>query len=177
MAANICWCTPLGKLTLRQTLLFGILGALTFAGKYVMSGLPNLEPVSLMVLVFGSVFGWKALYPIAVYVAMELLFYGIGTWNIMYLYIWFVLAFGAHCIRDMRHPIGWALLSGSFGLAFGALCMPVDMVIGGMEFAVSKWISGIPFDIVHCIGNVVMAGVLFLPLQKLTRKLYGQIDK
>ena len=150
---------------------------MTFAGKYVMSGLPNIEPVSLMVMVFGAVFGWRALYPVAVYVLMELLFYGIGTWNVMYLYIWPALAAAAHLLRRMDDRLGWALLSGSFGLAFGALCMPVDMVIGGVEFAAAKWASGIPFDIAHCIGNFVIALVLFQPLRMLIQTLSGQLDK
>ena len=32
--------------------------------------------------------------------------------------------------------------------------------------AVSKIISGIPFDVVHCIGNYVIALVLFKPLYR-----------
>ena len=41
-------------------MLFGILGALTFAAKWVMSALPNIEPVSLMVMLFAVTFGLKA---------------------------------------------------------------------------------------------------------------------
>ena len=73
------------KITVRELALFSVLGALTFAAKYVMSFLPNIEPVSLMVMLFAVVFGRKCLYPIYLYVAMELLFYGIGLWNINYL--------------------------------------------------------------------------------------------
>ena len=68
-------------LSIREICLFGILAALTFAAKYVMSWLPNIEPVSLMVMLFAVTFGWKALFPIYVYVLMEILFYGLGTWN------------------------------------------------------------------------------------------------
>ena len=168
---NTAWCIPLGKLAVREVTLFGILGALTFAAKYVMAALPNIEPVSLMVMLFGVSFGTKAMYPIALYVVMEILFYGLGTWNIMYLYIWPLLGMIAFFLRKMEHPVGWAILSGVFGLMFGALCMPVDAVIGGMAYALSKWISGIPFDIAHCIGNFVIALVLFVPMRKLINRL------
>ena len=59
------WCTPLAehKTTLAELALFGILGALTFGLKVVMAGLPNIEPVSLMVMLFAVTFGRKALYP------------------------------------------------------------------------------------------------------------------
>ena len=45
------------KLTVLELCLFGMLAALTFALKFVMSGLPNIEPVSLMILVLATVFG------------------------------------------------------------------------------------------------------------------------
>lgn len=169
------WFTPLDKKpTVREIALFAVLGAMTFGAKYVMSGLPNIEPVSLMVMVFACVLGKKAAYPIGLYVGMEILFYGLGLWNINYLYIWAILAVVAYHLRRMRQPLGWALLSGAFGLLFGALCAPVDVVIGGMGYAMSKWISGIPFDVAHCMGNFAMALTLFVPLRNLTEKLVRQ---
>ena len=152
--------------------LFSVLGALTFAAKYVMAFLPNIEPVSLCVMLYAVTFGVKALYPIYLYVLMELLFYGLGTWNVMYLYIWPVLGLIAYAFRKMEHPLGWAILSGSFGLLFGALCMPVDILVGGIAFATSNWASGIPFDIAHCIGNFIISLVLFNPMRKLMTRLY-----
>jgi len=164
-------------LSLGEIALYGVLGALTFGAKFVMAGLPNIEPVSLMVMVFAACFGLKCLYPIYVYVAMELLYFGLGTWNIMYLYIWAVLALAAWLMRKMEHPLGWALLSGAFGMLFGLLCTPVDMCIGGIGYAMTKWVSGIPFDVAHCIGNFCVALILFKPLRKLTGKLYAQMRK
>ena len=174
MAVCISWSTPLAdtKLTLRQVALFGMLGALTFGAKVAMSALPNIEPVSLFVMLFAVVFGWKALYPIYLYVLLEVLLYGINLWNINYLYVWSILFLGARMMKENQSPLAWALLAGSFGLLFGALCAPVYVFSGGVGFAVSWWVSGIPFDLLHCAGNFVMALVLFLPLKKLLERLY-----
>ena len=78
-------------------------------------------------------------------------------------------------LRKMEHPLGWALLSGVFGLSFGLLCAPVDFLLGDWGFVVSKWISGIPFDLAHCAGNFVMALLLFVPLRKLLTNLYARM--
>lgn len=174
MVLSTSWCTPLDKWrpTLREVALFGILGALTFGAKVAMSFLPNIEPVSLFVMLYAVVFGRKALYPIYLYVTLEILVYGLGTWNIMYLYIWLILAIAAWLFRNMRSSLGWAILSGAYGLLFGALCAPVDVVIGGFGYAAAKWVSGIPFDLMHCAGNFVMALLLFVPLRRLLEKLY-----
>ncbi len=152
--------------------ILSVLAAMTFAMKVVMASLPNIEPVSLMIMLFMVVFGWKGLLGVYVYVALEFLVYGIGIWNIYYLYVWAVLAVLARLLRKMEHPLAWALLSGVFGLAFGALCAVTDGVIGGVGYAVSKWVSGIPFDIAHCVGNFGIALLLFKPLRSLMERLY-----
>ena len=162
---------------LREWILFGILGAMTFALKLGMAALPNIEPVSLCILVYGAVFGYKALYPVFVYVTLEILCFGLGIWNVYYLYVWPALVVIAILLRRMRPPLAWALVAGVFGLLFGALCGIADAFIGGFSFAVSKWVSGIPFDIAHCVGNFCIVLVLFSPMRELLEKLYRKMRK
>ena len=162
-------------LSLREVVLFGVLGALTFALQVVMGPLPNIEPVSLLVLLFAAVFGWKCLYPVYVFVVMEILFYGLGLWNVNYLYIWAVPALAGVVLRKMESPLGWAMVSGIYGLAFGALCGIVDLFIGGWAYALTKWASGIPFDVLHCAGNFGIALILFKPLRRVLEKLHNRM--
>ena len=165
------------KLALGELILFGILGALVFAMKVVMAALPNIEPVSLCLLVFGAIFGWKALYPCYVYVVLEILCFGLGTWNICYLYVWAIPVMLGMVLRGMQDKLGWALVSGVYGLLFGGLCAIVDAFIGCWAYAISKLAAGIPFDISHCVGNFCIALVLFLPLRQLLARLYGKMRK
>ena len=159
-------------LTIRQIALFGMLGALTFGAKVAMAGLPNIEPVSLMVMLTAVVFGLKGLYPVYLYVLLEILLYGINFWNVNYLYVWAVLFVGAYAMRGLKNPLWFALLSGVFGMAFGLLCSPVYMAIGGFSYGIRWWLSGLVFDIPHAIGNFVIALVLFAPMRTLLKKLY-----
>lgn len=160
-----------------EVALFGILGGMTFAAKVVMAGLPNIEPVSLMVMLFAVTFGRKAVFPIYVYVLLEFVLYGLNLWSINYLYIWAILALAAWLCRGVTHPLGWALLSGLFGLLFGTLCAPVYFITGGWAYGVSWWISSIPFDITHCVGNFVIALLLFVPLRRVMDRLYQGIRR
>lgn len=148
-----------------------------FGLQVVMGPLPNIEPVSLLVMLFAVTFGWKSMYVIYTFVVMEILFYGFSVWNVYYLYVWTVLTLAAILMRKQTHPLAWALLSGVFGLLFGALCGIVDIFIGGFGYAAAKWVSGIPFDLLHCGGNFVIAGLLFVPMRGLLDKLYRQIKK
>lgn len=149
----------------------GMLGGVAFAAKFALSGLPNIEPVSLMVMLMAVTYGKRALYPIYVYVLLELLFYGFNLWNLVYLYIWLLLAIPAYLLRNMDSRLGWAILSGGFGLLFGLLCSPVYIVTGGWRMAMSAWVSGIPYDLIHCAGNFAIALILFQPLRKLLQKI------
>ena len=164
------------RLTLHEIALFGILGALTFGIKVAMAFLPNIEPVSLMLMLFAVTFGWKALYPTYLYVVLEVLLYGLNLWNINYLYVWAILVVAAIFLRRWKNPLLWALLSGLFGLAFGLLCSPVYAVLGGWDYAFRWWLSGLPFDYTHAIANFIIALVLFVPLRNLLQKLYAKFQ-
>lgn len=164
-------------LTIFEVALFGILGALTFAAKVAMAFLPNIEPSSLMIMLFAVTFGWKGLLPTYVYVALEILVYGIGTWNIVYLYIWLILFIAARLMRRATQPLAWALLSGVFGLLFGTLCLPSYWAMSGLAGGLAWVIAGIPYDIAHCVGNFVIALILFMPLRRLLERQYRQMKK
>ena len=121
------------KIKTNEICLYGLLGALLFVLKFAMSSLPNIEPVSLLLISYTIVFGIKVLYPLAIYILLEITIYGFGFWSIGYLYIWFVLVIvvtAIHKISNNKNPFLWALISGIFGLIFGALYIPLYIVSG-----------------------------------------------
>ena len=87
------------------------------------------------------------------------------------------LALLARLLRRMESALGWAVLSGAFGLCFGALCALTYLVAVGWSYALSWWISGIPFDLAHCAGNFGMALVLFRPCRKVLARLAGNLAR
>lgn len=162
------------KIKTNEMCLFGILGTMLFAFKFAMSSLPNIEPVSLLLIVYTIAFGIKAIYPLGVYVALEFLIYGFGFWSIAYLYVWLILVIAVIITRKITNslnPLLWALISGVFGLAFGALYIPLYVVSGGFTFALTWWAGGIPYDIVHGAANFILCIILFKPISKTLIKL------
>ena len=163
--------TPRKPLGVRDVAVLGFLAALLYASKLALAFLPNIEPVSLLVMVYAAVLGRRALLPIYAYVLLEIVTWGFGYWSACYLYVWLVLALAAMLLRRMEAPLGWAVLSGGFGLSFGALCALTYWAAGGWAFAVSWWVSGIPFDLFHCVGNFVLALALFRPCRAVLERL------
>ncbi len=155
-----------GRLTLRELTLYSLLGGLLFAAKMAMAPLPNLEPVSLLVMLLAVCCGWRGLWAVGVYVLLEIAMWGPGPWSVSYLYVWPVLFCLARLFRTMDSPLGWAALSGCFGLLFGALCAVSVWAVGGWAAALSWWAAGLPMDLLHGGGNFILALVLFRPLRR-----------
>ena len=78
----------------------------------------------------------------------------------------------AHIFRKNSSVLFWSILSGFFGLAFGALCALPYLAAGGIGAAIAYWTSGLLFDVTHCVGNFVVCLVLFRPLRSLLAWLY-----
>ena len=68
------------KLTVRETAVFGMLGALMYASKMLMELAPNIHLLGVFTIAFTVVYGKKALYPIYIYVLLNGMFSGFATW-------------------------------------------------------------------------------------------------
>ena len=159
------------RLSAREIAELSLICALMVAGKEGLRVIPNVHPVTLLLLLATAVYGVKALYPAFGFAIIEIALYGAGLWNLMYLYVWPVVVFAALPIRQSRSRALWAALAGLHGLCFGALCAIPYLFIGGWKMAFTWWLSGIPYDVIHCVSNAVLAFVLLPPLRKLLETL------
>lgn len=159
------------KLSIRDIAFLAIMAALMFASQVVMASLPNIHIVALLIILTTFMFGWKAMYSVAVFIVLEGLMFGFGPWWFGYIIAWPLLVVVTVIFRANTAPLFWAVVSGLHGLFFGALCAIPQIFILGAKGAVAWWINGIPFDLIHCAGNFVLALVLISPLRRLTEKL------
>ena len=159
------------KITVRDIAITGMMIATIEVAKNALAFIPNVELVSLLVILFTLYFGKKILFVIPAFILLEGCIYGFGLWWIMYLYVWPLLALITYIMRKQESVWVWAIMSGSFGLAFGALCSIPYIVLSGPKAAFAWWVSGIPFDILHCVSNFVLCLGLFNPLSKVMRKM------
>ena len=147
--------------------------AILIAVQVALAPLPNIELVSLLVILYTLAFGRRVIFIIYVFALVEGLIFGFQIWWVSYLYVWTILAGITWLLRTMKHPLGWAILSGAFGLVFGALCAIPYLIIGGPGMMLSWWLSGIPFDLMHCAGNFVLGLVLWKPLNGILARLHN----
>lgn len=164
------------RISVRDIALIGMLACTMEAGKLALSIVPNVEIVSILIVLYTVCFGKKTLYGIIVFVLIECAVWGIGLWTFMYLYIWPLLGIAAYMFRKVDSKWFWSVFAAIFGMLFGPLCSLTYLVTGGPYMAFTWWIAGIPWDIIHCIANFVVMAVLYVPLGRLLRRLAANME-
>ena len=160
------------KLNTKELVSLSILSAVLLIGQIGMSYLPNIEIVSLLIYIYTQIYRRKTFFIIYVFVLLEGCIYGFGLWWFGYLYIWSVLALIVlRSGRQQTSVIMTAVILGAYGLSFGMLYALPYFIAGGWAAGFSYWVSGIPFDLLHCAGNVAVSLICYRPLRTLLGKL------
>ncbi len=156
----------------KELVSMGFLSAILLIGQVGMSYLPNIEIVSLLIYIYTQVYRKKVFFIIYVFVFLEGCIYGFGLWWFGYLYIWSVLALIVlRSGKQQTSVIMTAVILGAYGLSFGMLYALPYFIAGGWAAGFSYWVSGIPFDLLHCAGNVAVSLICYRPLRTLLGKL------
>lgn len=149
-----------------------VMAALLVVLQYSLSFLPNIELVSLLILLYTVRFPFpQTIFAIYIFVFLEGIIFAFHIWWISYLYIWTVLAFLGLLFKKQKSVLMRAVLSAGFGFCFGGMTAIPYFFIGGAEAAFSHWVGGIPFDLVHGVGNFILCLVLWKPLYKVLTRL------
>lgn len=139
------------------------MGAILYTAQIALSFLPNIEIVTLLVVIFTKNFGYKGTAACFIYVCLTSLTAGFGLWWFTYLVVWPLFSLIVYKLRSVDSWFIWAGINGAFGLCFGAL-FAIPYIFVSPSYALTYWIGGIPFDITHCIGNFAAAVILGKPI-------------
>ncbi|MDD3429966.1 MAG: hypothetical protein PHG02_08195 [Oscillospiraceae bacterium] len=163
------------KLTVKEVAVFGMLGALMYASKVVMTFLPNVHLLATFTVAFTIVYRKKALYPIYTYVLLNGIIAGFANWWLPYLYIWTVL-WGAAMLLPTNipskiQPFVYMVVCGLHGFLFGILYAPAQALLFGLNLkqTIAWIIAGLPWDFVHGVSNFFCA-ILVIPLIALLKR-------
>lgn len=167
------------KITVRDIAEMAMMIAIIEVCKVSLSFLPNIELTSFWIMMFTIYYGWKILPVIPAFILIEGSFYGMGLWWIMYIYAWPILVLVTLIFKKYANKTLFSVISSVFGLSFGFLCSFPYFFIGlssggfitGITSAFTWWVAGIPWDIVHGVGNFVLMMVLYTPISKAMEKM------
>lgn len=157
------------------------MSALLTGGKLAMSGLPNIEPITLLLIVFSASFGWQmAMVSALTFCTLEVLLYGFGSWVITYYIYWSLLALVAGLILKKQKKLWVAVIIALIGtLLFSvidAFVYACFVKVSGSSMSIVKvftiyYAQGIYFVLIHLASSLVLVSVLFTPLSKLLAQI------
>ncbi len=155
---------------------FAMLGTIMFCSKIIMEVLPNIHLLGMLTMTYTVVFRKKALIPIYVYVMINGVYAGFSAWWMPYTYIWTIL-WAMTMLLPEKMPkkikcIVYPAVCFIHGVLFGILYAPAQSLMFGLSFegTIAWVIAGLPWDILHGVGNL-FTGMLVVPLSAVLEKL------
>ena len=162
LAAGIAWLQR-GPDSSKELVLIATLAAAAAAGRVLFAAIPGVQPVTVITVVSGIALGARSGFAVgAVAAFVSNFFLGQGSWT-----PWQMLAWGACGVAG---ALAAPLLRGRFALA--AFCFVLGLAFSAF-MDVWNWLAfynqhtwqtfvavhgrGLPFDLAHAIGNVLIA--------------------
>ena len=159
--------------------LVGIMAASVECAKLALMFLPNIEAVTLLLALYGYIFGIWGVVSAVVFVCIEPMLFGFGSWVVSYFIYWPLVALvfmilGRLRVKNRLILTGTAVLLTFF---FGILTSLVDLGLfsGFFENFLERFLiyyaRGVYFYIAQIITNLVLFLFLFKPLCKKLAKI------
>jgi len=160
--------------------LIATFAAMMTGGKLALTFIPNVEPVTLFIVLISSVFGLSYSLPAAlIFVSVESYIYGFNYWLIPY-YIYFpLLATVFYLLTRKKKSIFFnAAAAAVMTMIFGVLTTAADAIfLGDFNYELffklfgAYYARGAVFFIVHIVSNFVIVLFLYKPLSEFLIKI------
>ncbi len=159
--------------------LVGLMAASVECVKLAFAALPNIEAVTLLLALYGYIFGWLGVSAAFVFVCIEPVIFGLGSWVLSYFIYWPLLTalfmlLGRLGVKNRFALCGAAVISTFF---FGVLTalVEVGLFTGSFDNFLYRfgiyYIRGIPFYALQIVTNLVLFLFLFPFLSKKLRMI------
>lgn len=167
---------------IKDIVLTAMLTAILFVGKQALAIIPNVEVVTLFIMVFAATLRPRVCFlSTMIFVVIESMLWGVNGWVISYIIHWnslcMVTYFFAQVIK-IKNRFVYLAIATVMTTAFGVLSSTVDailsMELSGFAFGalfVAIYLRGVYFYIIHIVSNTIINAVLFVPLCSLIKQL------
>jgi len=160
--------------TYKLTIL-AILATLGIVGRSFLVFIPNVQPVTAIIIIAGIIMGPGAAFVLALLITfLSNMLLGMGIWSIWQVFSWGLIGVMSGCIgKYVKHiPVYMLALYGVFcGYLYGFIISLVTYQVAGKFWP--YYLLGLPFDTYHAIGNAVFIIVLY-PIFAYLMKRYAK---
>jgi len=151
-----------------------LLGAFAVSGRVLLDPIPNVQPVTVIVLLAGIHFGAPRTVALAVAVALcSNVLLGHGIWSLYQAIGWSVVGVTGAALSDRLYVDGrmiipaLAVLAAVSAFAFDWIVSLSALHSLSSEVFLVYLTAGIPYDLLHAAGNVAFVAWLANPLSEI----------
>lgn len=143
--------------------LIGILSALNIASRLYLQSLPNVKPVTSLIIISVFLFGLAFAAKLTIVTTLVSgIFLGLGLHIFFQILAWLVICLLTDLIAGIYRPkekmppiLLMAIFAALMGYVFGFVVSLEKLMIGGPTMFWTYYLSGLSFDTLHAIGNFV----------------------
>ena len=162
----------------KEISLIGILAAVNIASRIYLQALPNIKPVTSIIIISVMLFGLG----FGVTTVVSNLFLGMGTWTFFQILAWVVICLITQVLLDFLKKIHkepklfpMAIFSFFMGYVFGIVVSLEQLMLGGPSLYIVYYMAGLLFDTFHAVGNfcfyLICAPILMKVLKKESERI------
>tara|TARA_Y100001980_G_C14556042_1_gene346187 strand:- start:7646 stop:8251 length:606 start_codon:yes stop_codon:yes gene_type:complete len=165
----ICWSLlSIGKnyYNGNKFVILGILAIIGISGRILMSPIPNVQPVTIIVILVGIKMGAKESIFLASLIAFSTnLILGNGVWTIYQAAAWSLIGCLATLLSNrLNSSIRLISFAGISGILFNWLVSLSILHVVSFDRLIPYILVGIPYDLLHIVGNITFMIWLSQPL-------------
>ena len=149
-----------------------LLAVFGVSGRILLDPIPNVQPVTVLVLLAGAYFGAPRAIALAATIALasNVMLLGHGPWTLFQVVGWGSIGLTGALLSDRivvegRVRIGTlAVIAAASGLAFNWFVSLSILLQAGSSMLVPYLLNGLVFDLYHVAGNVLFVAWMASPL-------------
>ncbi|RDW19098.1 ECF transporter S component [Oceanobacillus arenosus] len=150
--------------TYKLTLL-ALLAALAIVGRVFFQFIPNVQPVTSLIIICGILLGPLAAFILAILTAiLSNMLLGMGIWTIWQIISWGLIGLLSGFLSKSLKKVPFiviVLLAFLSGYLYGFIISLITYQVSGHFWP--YYLAGLPFDTSHAIGNVIFM-IIFYPI-------------
>ena len=149
-----------------------LLAVFGVSGRILLDPIPNVQPVTVLVLMVGAYFGAPRAIALAATIALasNVMLLGHGPWTLFQAVGWGAIGLvgalmSSRIVVDGRVRVGpLAVIAAASGLAFNWFVSLSILLEAGSSMLVPYLLNGLVFDLYHVAGNVLFVAWMASPL-------------
>lgn len=155
----------------KQYTLIALLSAILVISKELFAFLPNIEFVSFFLLIYTQLLPLNIVISISIiFCFIQVILYGFGLWTPVYFVLWPSFTFLSYKLKkQLNNENKAAIYNALFGLTFGFF-NSIPYFLMDFPFGWAGFLRGIPYDLIHCIGNYIVVIALYEKTKILLKK-------